>query len=250
MNEPSFIVYLSLSRMHSHKPQFTSAAQMRLKIDSWSFITDLWSQRKYIAVSERRATNPSAKEARSQQILAATAELLERWSYADITMDRIAERAGVAKGTLYLYFRTKEALFLSLYEDRLGAWYAELQALGGSRHRHSRAGSRSSGHRIDPRCAVNPDPPSRPPLLHSGPQHRPRNHARIQAPTTRQDLDSGIGPREANQKPLRLPCASTPDSARGCGGGLVVGGIPAVSRCNGPSTIQTSRIFRSISRMS
>ena len=62
-------------------------------------------------------------------MLAATAELLERWSYSDITMDRIAERASVAKGTLYLYFRTKEALFLSLYEDRLGAWYAELQAL-------------------------------------------------------------------------------------------------------------------------
>lgn len=80
-------------------------------------------------MTERRATNPSAKEARGQQILAATAELLEGWSYSDITMDRIAERAGVAKGTLYLYFRTKEALFLSLYEDRLGAWYAELQAL-------------------------------------------------------------------------------------------------------------------------
>ena len=80
-------------------------------------------------MSERRATNLSAKEARSQQMLAATAELLERWSYVDITMDRIAERAGVAKGTLYLYFRTKEALFLSLYEDRLSAWYAELQAL-------------------------------------------------------------------------------------------------------------------------
>ena len=62
-------------------------------------------------------------------MLAATAELLERWSYADITMDRIAKGVGVAKGTLYLYFRTKEALFLALYEDRLGAWYAELQAL-------------------------------------------------------------------------------------------------------------------------
>ena len=62
-------------------------------------------------------------------MLAATADLLEGWSFSDITMDRIAERTGVAKGTLYLYFRSKEALFLSLYEDRLGAWYAELQAL-------------------------------------------------------------------------------------------------------------------------
>jgi AcrR family transcriptional regulator len=80
-------------------------------------------------VTEHRATTAGAKEARGRQILAAAAELLEGWSYSDITMDRIAERAGVAKGTLYLYFRTKEALFLSLYEDRLSAWYAELQAL-------------------------------------------------------------------------------------------------------------------------
>ena len=80
-------------------------------------------------MGERRATNPGAKEARGQQMLAATAELLEGWSFSDITMDRIAERTGVAKGTLYLYFRSKEALFLSLYEDRLDAWYAELQAL-------------------------------------------------------------------------------------------------------------------------
>jgi AcrR family transcriptional regulator len=61
--------------------------------------------------------------------LAAATELLEGWSYPDITMDRIADRAGVAKGTLYLYFSTKEALFLSLFEDRLFTWYAELKAL-------------------------------------------------------------------------------------------------------------------------
>lgn len=76
-----------------------------------------------------RATNASAKEARGQQILTAAAALLDGWSYSDITMDRIADRAGVAKGTLYIYFRTKEALFLSLFEDRLGAWYEELQTL-------------------------------------------------------------------------------------------------------------------------
>jgi AcrR family transcriptional regulator len=80
-------------------------------------------------LTRHRATNPGAKEARGQQILAAAAELLEGWSYSDITMDRIAERAGVAKGTLYLYFPTKEALFLSLFENQLGAWYAELEAL-------------------------------------------------------------------------------------------------------------------------
>lgn len=80
-------------------------------------------------MTDRRATSPGAKEARREKLLAAAAGLLDRWSYADITMARIAEQAGVAKGTLYLYFRTKETLFLELYEERLGAWYCELQAL-------------------------------------------------------------------------------------------------------------------------
>jgi len=62
-------------------------------------------------------------------MLTAAAELLKCWSYTDITMDRIADQTGVAKGTLYLYFRTKESLFLQLYEERLGAWYAELESL-------------------------------------------------------------------------------------------------------------------------
>jgi AcrR family transcriptional regulator len=88
-----------------------------------------YGHNRWIAVIEGRATKPDAKEARARQMLAAVAELLEGWSYSEITMDRIADRAGVAKGTLYLYFRTKEALLLALYEDRLNAWYAQLQAL-------------------------------------------------------------------------------------------------------------------------
>ena len=78
---------------------------------------------------DRRATSPGAQEARREQLLAVAAGLLDRWSYSDVTMARIAEQASVAKGTLYLYFRTKETLFLALFEERLNAWYAELQAL-------------------------------------------------------------------------------------------------------------------------
>jgi AcrR family transcriptional regulator len=80
-------------------------------------------------VGERRATATDEKEARRRKILDAAAELLRSWSFLDITMDRIADLAGVAKGTLYLYFRTKEALFLALYEGYLRAWYAELETL-------------------------------------------------------------------------------------------------------------------------
>ena len=81
------------------------------------------------AVGELRATASEEKEVRRQQILEAAAELFRSWSFADITMDRIADLAGVAKGTLYLYFRTKEALFLSLFEQQLSTWYSELEVL-------------------------------------------------------------------------------------------------------------------------
>jgi AcrR family transcriptional regulator len=82
-------------------------------------------------MGERRATGHSEKLARRHLILTAAEKLLQGWSYTDITMDRIAAKAGVAKGTLYLYFRTKETIFLRLYEDRLLAWYTELESLAG-----------------------------------------------------------------------------------------------------------------------
>jgi AcrR family transcriptional regulator len=94
-------------------------------------------------VGELRATAPEEKEARRRQILTAAEELLQAWSFSDITMDRIAERAGVAKGTLYLYFRTKEALFLRLYDQHLEAWYAELADLAGL-----------GSHTVDPAAAA------------------------------------------------------------------------------------------------
>jgi AcrR family transcriptional regulator len=80
-------------------------------------------------MGELRATGPGEKEARRQQILASAGDLLSDWSFTDITMDRIADLVGLAKGTLYLYFRTKETLFLSLYEEHLSAWYSELETL-------------------------------------------------------------------------------------------------------------------------
>jgi len=45
-----------------------------------------------------------------------------------VTMAGVAERAGLAKGTAFLYFRTKESLFLALATERLDAWFADLDA--------------------------------------------------------------------------------------------------------------------------
>ncbi|MGH3254293.1 MAG: TetR/AcrR family transcriptional regulator [Streptosporangiaceae bacterium] len=58
-----------------------------------------------------------ARAARRDQIVAAAAECFARSGYHVTTMADIAEAAGVSKGTPYLYFPSKEALFIALYEE-------------------------------------------------------------------------------------------------------------------------------------
>lgn len=60
-------------------------------------------------------------------ILASALKLFEGSRYGDATMAAVAQNAGIAKGTLYLYFPTKETLFLELLGDRLTAWFEELE---------------------------------------------------------------------------------------------------------------------------
>jgi AcrR family transcriptional regulator len=51
---------------------------------------------------------------RAGRVLDAAADLLVRWGYQRVTIDEVARRAGVGKGTVYLHFRNKEAMFLSV----------------------------------------------------------------------------------------------------------------------------------------
>jgi AcrR family transcriptional regulator len=68
------------------------------------------------------------KAARPQEILdAALAEFAAR-GFAAARMEDIAGRAGVTKGTLYLYFANKEELFKSLVRESIGAAIAARRA--------------------------------------------------------------------------------------------------------------------------
>lgn len=63
-----------------------------------------------------RATNPEDKEQRREAILDAAEQqwLAQPERMADVA--EIAAAAGLAKGTVYLYFRSKEELFLAIHE--------------------------------------------------------------------------------------------------------------------------------------
>ena len=54
------------------------------------------------------------RQERADRILDAAAELILRWGYKKTTIDDIAKQARVAKGTIYLHWKTREDLFMSL----------------------------------------------------------------------------------------------------------------------------------------
>lgn len=56
---------------------------------------------------------------RKTQILDSAYKAFAREGYHGTTMDKIASRIGVTKGTLYLYFKDKADLFTSVLEDRI-----------------------------------------------------------------------------------------------------------------------------------
>jgi AcrR family transcriptional regulator len=58
-----------------------------------------------------RARDPASRRSRAERILDAAGELLLRLGYRRVTIDDVAARAGIGKGTVYLHWSSREALF-------------------------------------------------------------------------------------------------------------------------------------------
>ena len=69
----------------------------------------------------RTETRRRRKAERPQEILEAAFLEFSRNGYAMTTLDQIAERAGVTKGTIYVYFESKEQLFISMVRELMKA---------------------------------------------------------------------------------------------------------------------------------
>jgi AcrR family transcriptional regulator len=59
------------------------------------------------------------KEARPQELLDAALDLFVERGYAATRLDDVAARAGVSKGTLYLYYANKEELFKAVIRENV-----------------------------------------------------------------------------------------------------------------------------------
>jgi len=69
-------------------------------------------------------TNPAPrwqrrKDARPSEILAAALQTFVEHGYAATKLEDVAKRAGVTKGTLYIYFESKEALFKAVVRENV-----------------------------------------------------------------------------------------------------------------------------------
>jgi AcrR family transcriptional regulator len=71
------------------------------------------------------------KEARPHELLEAALALFVEKGFAATRTDEVAQRAGVSKGTLYLYYPSKEELFKAVVRHNLSSLIAEGEALAG-----------------------------------------------------------------------------------------------------------------------
>jgi AcrR family transcriptional regulator len=69
------------------------------------------------------------KDARPAELTAAALDLFVERGYAATRLEDVAARAGVSKGTLYLYFENKEALFQAVVREGLLPALAEAEKL-------------------------------------------------------------------------------------------------------------------------
>ncbi len=77
-------------------------------------------------IAKQRATSQEEKLKKREAILSVAAELLAGNDYRNISIASIAQKAGLAKGTIFLYFKTKEELFLKLQIKEYKSWFEDI----------------------------------------------------------------------------------------------------------------------------
>lgn len=75
-----------------------------------------------------RAITDEKKSERWGKILDTAFQLFSKSAYPQVSMDQVARKAGLAKGTVYLYFKSKEQLFFALKSREYDRWFEEIEA--------------------------------------------------------------------------------------------------------------------------
>ena len=62
-----------------------------------------------------------------QQIIDAAIRVFARTGYYSSRVSDIAHEAGIASGTIYLYFRTKDEILVTLFREKMAEWVAHVR---------------------------------------------------------------------------------------------------------------------------
>src|SRR4051812_27342475 len=79
------------------------------------------------ARAPRKTAATAAQGDKRERILDAAVKVFAREGFYNAKVSQIASAAGVADGTIYLYFKSKDDLLISLFEDRMEAINANLR---------------------------------------------------------------------------------------------------------------------------
>jgi AcrR family transcriptional regulator len=86
-------------------------------------------QRNGLPLAKRGALSRRDPGARRQAILEAALAVFTSQGFAAAKLDVVADRAGVAKGTIYLHFKDKQDLFEQMVREAVSPVIARLEAL-------------------------------------------------------------------------------------------------------------------------
>jgi TetR/AcrR family transcriptional regulator len=75
--------------------------------------------------TDTHARRERRKDARPRELLAAALDLFVEKGYAATRVEEVARQAGVSKGTLFLYFSSKEELFKAVVRENISGRFAE-----------------------------------------------------------------------------------------------------------------------------
>src|SRR2546428_13885140 len=70
----------------------------------------------------QRARSEEQREARRQAILGAAAAMLAEMPVAEVTLNELSRRAGLAKSNVLRYFESREAVLLELLDSAWQGW--------------------------------------------------------------------------------------------------------------------------------
>ena len=62
-----------------------------------------------------------------QQIIDAAIRVFARTGYFNSRVSEIAREAGIASGTIYLYFKTKDEILVTLFREKMAEWVASVR---------------------------------------------------------------------------------------------------------------------------